>query len=64
MPYDFHDASLQHERGRSAGTPLNLVGILWAGEVIPREVGEGFVIIDLAHPVFFEIDQSRTPCAP
>jgi hypothetical protein len=61
MPYDFHDAALLHQDGKSAGTPLNLVGILWAGEAIPHEPGEGFVIIDLAQPVFFEIDQSRTP---
>ena len=60
MPYDFHDAALQHEDGRTAGTPLNLVGILWADEAIPHEPGQGFVIIDLARPVFFEIDESRT----
>ncbi len=61
MPYDFHDAALLHEDGRSAGTPLDLVGILWEDEMIPHGPGLGFVIIDLAHPVFFEIDQSRTP---
>jgi hypothetical protein len=46
---------------RNAGTPLNLVGIIWADEAIPRTRGEALLIVDLARPVFFEIDTSRTP---
>lgn len=47
--------------GERGGTPLNLVGILWADEEIPHEPGEGLVIVDLVRPVFFEIDTSHTP---
>jgi hypothetical protein len=59
MPYDTHDASLVHEDGTSAGTPVNLVGSIWADEDNPREPGAALVIVDLARPVFFEIDPSR-----
>jgi hypothetical protein len=61
MPYDFHDGALVHEDGRSAGTPLNLVGMIWADEAIPHEPGEALLVVDLTRPVFFEIDESRTP---
>lgn len=61
MPYDFHDGLLRHADGRSAGTPLNLIGTLWASETFPQQPGAGFVIVDLAEPVRFDIDPSRTP---
>lgn len=61
MPYDFHDGALVHEDGSSAGTPLNLVGIIWADEAISHTPGEALLIVDLTRPVSFEIDTSRTP---
>jgi len=61
MPFDAHLGELVYADGSAAGTPVDIIGRLWAEEAIPHQAGAGFLVIELAEPVFFQIDPSRTP---
>lgn len=61
MPMDTHLGDLVHSNGAPAGTPIDIIGRLWAEEAIPRQPAAGLLVIELAEPVFFKIDSSRTP---
>jgi hypothetical protein len=60
MPFDTHLGELVYADRSAAGTPVDIIGRLWTEEVIPHEPGAGFLVIELAEPVFFEMDPSRT----
>lgn len=61
MPYQPHQGEMLHADGTPAGTPLDLIGDLWAAEAIPHEPLSALLKIELAEPVFFAIDRSQTP---
>jgi hypothetical protein len=61
MPFAFETANLRVPDDSDAGTPAQLFGRVWESDAIEDDVkGERWIVVELAEPVFFAVDPSRT----